>query len=119
MYPVLEEIIYVAKHKDEIEQAVPGLTVFCEDFETLLSFHDKLTFYKTMTELGIKTPKMVGITSKEQLREELEHHQSQKFILKPIFSRCALETRRHGALGSSDDYHERSGCRRKALRYYA
>ncbi len=93
LYPVLEEILYVSKHKDAILEACPGLSIMADDFDKLVALHNKHTFYETVTKLGIKTPFTQEITSQAQLEEYLDAEPSKKFILKPVYSRYAMGTK--------------------------
>lgn len=93
LYPVLEEILYVSKHKDAILEACPGLSIMADDFDKLVALHNKRTFYEMVTKLGIKTPITREITSQAQLEEYLDADPSKKFVLKPVYSRYAMGTR--------------------------
>lgn len=103
LYPVLEEIIYVAKHREELLNACPGLTIMADDFDKLIALHDKLSFYETVCELGIQTPHTTEITSKDQLLDILNKNPDKKYVLKPVYSRYAMGTRIVSAQDAGSD----------------
>ncbi|TSD97928.1 ATP-grasp domain-containing protein [Gordonia rubripertincta] len=69
LLPMFEEVFYLAKHRDRISAAHPGVELFFPEFETLARVHDKVGFTALCRELGLPAAESVTTTSREELRE--------------------------------------------------
>lgn len=74
--PTCEETIYISMIKDRIE-----CNVLVDDFQNILTLHNKFKFIKLCEELGLKTPKT------ELYRKDSIIEIKNKSIIKPVFSR--------------------------------
>lgn len=103
LFPILEDIFYVAKNKERILEAVPNVKILTDDLDKLVQLHDKYSFYKIVFELGIPTPRTALIQDKAQIAQFIKETEQgngvsrkqndshPRYILKPVFSLFGTE----------------------------
>lgn len=87
LIPTCEETFYIAKGKIELEKYC---SVFCEDIETLNTFHNKYTFIQYVATKGLPIPNTSLIQSHDQLKEQVRHLRTDT-VMKPIYSRFGTD----------------------------
>jgi len=88
IYPSLEEVLYLAKYKNLLNNYCD---VFCDTYEKLINLHDKYNFIKLAKEISnFNTPITKISTSIEQLNENIKIllKSFPKIVLKPVYSRA-------------------------------
>lgn len=86
LLPQFEEVFFIARHLDEFPNPE---RIFASSFDTLARFHDKGTFVALATELGIRAPRTVRVSSHDELRAvlpEFEH-----YIARGVYSRGGVQ----------------------------
>ena len=78
-----EESLCLAKHRNLIERK--NLKITNADFSTLKIFSNKVSTYKKLEELGIKTPKFLEVKSFKELLKLIKIKKD--FVLKPAVAR--------------------------------
>ncbi len=91
VFPIMEDIFYIAKNQDYICTQCPNVQLFMDDFDKLIALHDKYSFYKIASELDIPTPQTYLISSIEDLKNALKASDESKFVLKPVYSLFGTE----------------------------
>lgn len=92
LIPTCEEVFYIARYKDNITSACPGVTVFVDSFEKLKILHDKSAFIEYIGHLGKVVPRTWLLKSHEDVTDFYRRTQfSQRIIIKPVFSRFATK----------------------------
>lgn len=90
--PTCEEIFYVVKYREKLE--AEGAQVFADQFPVLLGLHNKFDFIRKLEKLGFPVPETYRISSQAELREVIAGLSgSQKYVLKPVYSRFASNVR--------------------------
>ena len=80
--PAFEEAFYLATQHQRLNRAV---RLFTPPFATLARLHDKATFQRLVTRLGLPTPETIVATSDEELRTALERFP--RYFARAAFSR--------------------------------
>jgi predicted ATP-grasp superfamily ATP-dependent carboligase len=80
--PAFEEAFYLATQHERIDQVT---RLFTPPFATLARLHDKATFQRLATRLGLPTPETLVATSDEELRAALERFP--RYFARAAFSR--------------------------------
>ncbi|NLW46589.1 MAG: carbamoylphosphate synthase large subunit [Firmicutes bacterium] len=91
LVPTCEEIFQIARWKGEIEANCRG-KVYCTDFNTLNSLHNKYTFIRQLETYGLKAPETFLIYSKAELIE-CQRQLKAPSVIKPVFSRFGTQVR--------------------------
>lgn len=91
LIPTCEEIYTIAKFQDQLKCLCD---VFCDDFDKLIRLHDKWRFIEWAKDLSLKTPVTWKLESKQDLETLILSNLPFDIILKPVFSRFALEIHR-------------------------
>lgn len=84
--PAFEEVFYLAKHVDELAPIAP---LFMPSFETLATLHDKAATMRLAIKLGIRVPRTIIVTSREELRSGAAD--IPEFFARPVYSRGGVE----------------------------
>ncbi|MDN5247664.1 MAG: hypothetical protein QWI36_00795 [Wolbachia endosymbiont of Tyrophagus putrescentiae] len=88
--PTCEEIFYLSK----LKHFLPTTThLFTDEFEKLSLLHNKFLFIKNLVDdTGIHKPKTYLINSQDEFLHWKTKHDTNDYILKPVFSRFGSET---------------------------
>ncbi|MBD2862845.1 ATP-grasp domain-containing protein [Paenibacillus oceani] len=90
--PTCEEIFYVVKYRNGLE--AEGAAVFTDQLPALLGLHNKYEFIRMVEKNGLPVPETYRITSEAELRDIVAGSTvSQKYVLKPVYSRFASKVR--------------------------
>jgi glutathione synthase/RimK-type ligase-like ATP-grasp enzyme len=80
--PAFEETFFLATQHDRLSRTT---RLFAPPFATLARLHDKATFQRLVTRLGLPTPETIVATSDEELRAALERFP--RYFARAAFSR--------------------------------
>jgi len=89
LVPTCEEALFLAPHRRRLGERC---RLLLDDFDKLLTLHDKSRFAALMAALGLPVPRTTRLTSREDLRRALSNGHASEVVLKPAFSRFAAHT---------------------------
>lgn len=90
--PTCEEVFYIARYKEILTLAFPGVTIFVDSFEKLKMLHNKSAFIEYIRNLGKAVPRTWLLRSSEDVANFYTRTQfSQRIIIKAAFSRFATK----------------------------
>ncbi|WP_226526764.1 ATP-grasp domain-containing protein [Metabacillus niabensis] len=81
LIPICEEIFYISKYKDELNQYCE---VLVDDFSKLQSLHNKYKFIKMVDSLGFQVPRTAMLSEKTMNKKWFKNNH---LVMKKIFSR--------------------------------
>ena len=86
--PTCEEVIYVSRSKQFLEERAPGLEVICPEFDLVRAAHSKNEVLQLAEGCGIQLPRTETVSAAELLERavNLVDH-----VVKPEFCRCGAE----------------------------
>ncbi|MCP4434616.1 MAG: ATP-grasp domain-containing protein [Actinomycetia bacterium] len=84
--PQFEEVFALARHRDLLDGHAD---LFSSDFSVLARLHDKVSFAKTMRELGLHVAESVTATSRKELWEAIDRFGD--YFARAAFSRGGVE----------------------------
>lgn len=88
LIPTCEEILTIAKYRYRFPKVCE---LFCSDFETIRTLHNKWLFIKKTESFGIPSPKTVLIENQSQIAS-LDFQKP--WALKPCYSRASVRTQK-------------------------
>ncbi|WLR51152.1 ATP-grasp domain-containing protein [Bacillus tianshenii] len=89
LIPTCEEIFYIAKAKQHLSK---HCRVFVDQFDKLITLHNKYEFIKLAEHVGLVVPKTFLVESTEQLERLAD--KERPAILKPVYSRFSTSVRK-------------------------
>ena len=92
LIPTCEEIFYIAKNADLLNEYC---TVFADNHSKLMTLHNKWEFISSVKSSEIHTPLTWIVYSQDELKGKLTlmPKDTQKFILKPVYSRFSSKAK--------------------------
>jgi len=87
LLPTFEEGFYLARYRDRLPI---DADLFCAEFDTLARLHDKLSFTRMCSELGVRVAPWELATSRVEL-DAATRHFTDGFFARPAFSRGGID----------------------------